>query len=1186
MSYEWLAPREAVLRRPDTHVGAVTVRKVTRVVLGPDGRSPRTVSAGVSPALEKIYDEIVTNAIDHRERDKHMTELRVDVHPESGTIVVTNNGKTAIPTGKWEGTDRHVPEVLFTELNAGSNLGEKNAHNVGGRNGVGGTVCNVLCKSFTIEVCNAEEGVRYVQTMTDNASCVPPPSISKYKLAKSRVRVSMLPDYERLGMPSDCMKNDDLRALLVGRAVDAAACTDASVFVNDAKVGPFKSLKAYAEAFGGTLLGQDRSQGEEGCYVHVVVTCGKEEKAEGDDEGTTGKDGLVPVVHSCFVNGVRCVGRLYDAVMAKLASPLTKQGVAERVATTMISEHVSVFVVSRMNTPRFGSQSKDVLDTPPSKFGFEVPDLTSVAKRIASLSCVQIHVKMRKDLDEGKAARKAMKAEGLGGRSARHVKKYERASEVGKGKQCTLWIPEGDSAKAMIVQGFAVTGRRHHGVYPLRGKILNVHDLTLVDAMKNAEVCDLMHILGLDPTKTYDAASVRKLPYRIMVTTDQDDDGSHIFGLVTTIFYRFFPSILECCPGFIQRFVTPVVKVSRCSSVDGRGGGRAAGGTERPLEFFSLSNYKMWVEEVQGGTLPRGLRASYYKGLGTNTNEEATHYFQNMTSYTKTAMHTAEATSCIRMAFAKDQASKRKEHVDSMTASSTHALYSEPTFSISDFVKEELSLFWMADNVRSIPSVVDGLKPSQRKVLFTVFGSATNAKHKVAQLAGEVAKRTNYHHGEQSLGEVAIKLAQTFQGSNNVNLLKPLGQFGNRHGEKPSQARYLYTAATPQARSLFRSEDDVVLSYLQDEGHTIEPSYYVPVLPTILVNGCEGIGTGYSTSVPPHAVKDVLGACRSACDHVALHGEPGEKGTRGQDGRDEEEETDGSRVVASSSLLVHLRRTVRLVPHVRGFRGSVVCKDNGTHMFKGIHEWTDERTLRILELPPGVKTNAVKEHLQDQACVEDVVSHSTGKDVDLVVKFATTPVPEGWEKLARLSSTLSTTNMHAFDASGRLRKYESTTEIVHEHAVQRLKAYRKRRDHMMSELASKMEATMRRISFLTRVVTRELDLVGTSRAVLREELGSHATELLSIPLDHITPEGVEEYRAKMRTYQSEWEAWEKLTSVDMWREDMDRLEEALRAEGLWEEEEAFQGKTKRAGEAPSLSGTKRERDGVSEWAGP
>lgn len=110
----------------------------------------------------------------------------------------------------------------------------------------------------------------------------------------------------------------------------------------------------------------------------------------------------------------------------------------------------------------------------------------------------------------------------------------------------------------------------------------------------------------------------------------------------------------------------------------------------------------------------------------------------------------------------------------------THLDQKDPKVTYSDFVNKELILFSMADLQRSIPSMVDGLKPGQRKILFCAFKRNLVKEFKVAQLSGYVSEHSAYHHGEQSLASTIIGMAQDYVGSNNINLLQPNGQFGTR----------------------------------------------------------------------------------------------------------------------------------------------------------------------------------------------------------------------------------------------------------------------------------------------------------------------------------------------------------------------------------------------------------------------
>ena len=1017
-----------------------------------------------------MFDEIVTNALDHKVRDAKMTELKISIESD-GTIVVYNNGLTCIPTTLWNGTDRHVPEILFTELSAGSNLGAKNSYNVGGRNGVGASITNILSKKFVISIGNVADGVQYDQCFEENAGKIHKRELAVYNKKKSFVSVTFLPDFARINMPTTM--SDGVRKLLIGRAVDASASTDATVHVNGTKIA-IKTFASYAEAFGGTVLGSDK------------VKCDEQEAGLGATVIVTTK--MDPPLQICFVNGVRCTGTLLNAVLHNLGQALLakKDALPERQIKNMLSECISVFVTARVNTPNWTGQAKDVLDTPVAKFGFDVPKCKLLAKRIEALDIVKAQVEMRRSLADGKAAKKALRE--TGGKNTNKIKKYEKATDVGKGKQCTLWIAEGDSAKAMIVAGFQVTGRRHNGVYPLRGKLLNVYDMTAADALKNTEVSELISILHLDPAKTYDTVSAKKLPYHLMVTTDQDDDGSHIFGLVLALFYRFFPSLLAVAPGFVRRFVTPVVKVWPTA--------RAA-----PLEFFALSAYRAWA-----ATHPNASSVAYYKGLGTNTNEEAIAYFSSMSTYAKTTLHTKACVDAMRVAFAKANAPERRELLRSKTAHDTHDLYSGTSFATSAFCIEELPLFWQADNLRSIPNAIDGLKPSQRKTVYTVLDGAASTKHKVAQLAADVAKKTNYHHGEAAMADVIVKLAQTFFGSNNLPLLIPKGQFGNRHGEKPSQPRYIFTMAQPYLADLFCKADGAILPYLVDEGMQVEPRIFVPTVPLLLINGSEGIGTGFSTSVPSHAVGDVVDRCRTICANgVDTPLDP-------------------------------------LLPFHHGFKGSTYVTDTSVE-FMGDYDWLNETTVRITELPPGVKTNALKDTLIDLECIDDVVNFSTGENVDLRVQFKT--VPSNVEKTLKLKTTVSVANIHAYDATGRLVKFTSTLDILRMHARVRLDFYVERRRCLLEKAQKELGMLEAKIAFVEAVVAGEIDVFHTKRSVLKTLLGENATELLAISLDHLNLDGVAEFKAKMSAKQGEIADITAMTPQTSWLADLDALEKKL-----------------------------------------
>lgn len=455
------------------------------------------------------------------------------------------------------------------------------------------------------------------------------------------------------------------------------------------------------------------------------------------------------------------------------------------------------------------------------------------------------------------------------------IPKLDDANFAGtsRGRECTLILTEGDSAKSLAIAGLSVVGRDFYGVFPLKGKLLNVREASHKSITANAEIQNIVRIMGLEYGKKY--TDTKGLRYgHLMIMADQDHDGSHIKGLVLNFLHHFWPTLLSI-PGFLKEFITPIVKaVPNTSTLKklkkaGTFGNMthttiqnntpSADGT---LTFFTLPEYTNWKRANSGTS---GYQVKYYKGLGTSTAAEAKSYFSDLDLHALTfEMDNPEETgedadNLINLAFSKKRADDRKQWLMAYQPGS-YVDYGVDKMLVSEFVHKELILFSVADNIRSIPSLVDGLKPAQRKVLFACFKRNLKQDIKVAQLAGYVSEHAAYHHGEASLNSTITGMAQDFVGSNNVPLLVPSGQFGTRlmGGQDAASARYIFTRLSPITRLIFHPDDDKLLSYLDDDGVSIEPEYYLPIIPLILVNGAEGIGTGWSTSIPNHNPLEII----------------------------------------------------------------------------------------------------------------------------------------------------------------------------------------------------------------------------------------------------------------------------------------------------------------------------------------
>lgn len=312
-------------------------------------------------------------------------------------------------------------------------------------------------------------------------------------------------------------------------------------------------------------------------------------------------------------------------------------------------------------------------------------------------------------------------------------------------------------------------------------------------------------------------------------------------------------------PGFLQQFITPIVKVTK---------------GKKSETFFTIPQYEEWKEET--GNNGKGWKIKYYKGLGTSTAADAKEYFSNLdlheVGFERISLDVKEEEEVVAMAidplefdgqeqdngnkivvpdkstsygeglidmvFNKKRANDRKDWLQQFEKD-TYLNYSDAQkgagVKYSQFINEEYILFSRADCERSIPHVMDGFKPSQRKVLFACFKRKLKDEIKVAQLSGYIGEHSAYHHGEASLHTTIINMAQTYVGSNNINLLTPSGQFGTRRmgGKDHASPRYIFTMLEKITRAIFHPDDDELLNYLHDDGVSIEPDYYMPVIPMV-----------------------------------------------------------------------------------------------------------------------------------------------------------------------------------------------------------------------------------------------------------------------------------------------------------------------------------------------------------------
>ena len=1068
-SVQKLTHIEHILKRPDSYVGPVEQGTEPYWIL--DGSTFTKKNLKYSPALLKIFDEILVNAIDRNSlHPKQVSSISVAIDKETGSVTIENNGPLGgISVKMHEKEGLWNPELVFGHLLTSTNYDDTQKRIVGGRNGYGAKLANIYSTDFSVIIKDHETKQTYTQKWSKNMTICDPPKIKKHSGATSSVSITFTPEWKRFGMSK---MDDTIYNIFQKRVWDANICTTQNCKVKfNGDVLPKQNFEAYAKM-------------HEGVQEVASVAGDRWSVCIGPSE-----NGLEQV---SFVNGICTMkgGTHVDHVANHIANGIIEDMAKKiKLKPQQVKNAFTIFVKATLENPTFSSQVKSECTSKTPDFGskFEPPKnfvknvlKTGIADELTALS----KFKEMKELKKTDGARKS-KITG--------IPKLDDANKAGTAQsgKCTLIVTEGDSAKTLAVAGLSVVGRDHYGVFPLRGKCKNVRDSSVAQLTSNQEFNDLKKILGLQQGKEY--TSVSELRYgRLMIMTDADNDGSHIKGLILNMIHYFWPSLLKL--NFVVSMVTPIIKATKGSDTK---------------SFYTDSAFRTWY-----GSGKQGWKIKYYKGLGTSTSAEAREYFKKIQDLTvKFDMDTMTDDSIV-LAFDKKKADARKSWLLESTAKDANQLevpYGDvKQLDITDFVHKDLVNFSLADLKRSIAHVADGLKPSQRKVMYSCFQKNLTTEMKVAQLAAYVAEKSAYHHGEVSLAETIVKLANDYTGSNNINLLEPCGQFGTRlmGGKDASQTRYIFTKLTKEARKLFDPKDDAILNYLDDDGRSIEPDFYMPTLPMVLVNGTEGIGTGFSCYVPPFNPVDIKENIKRVLDGEEL---------------------------------------VPMKPWFRGFKGKVYKDEGGLWVTEGVYRDTGSR-LKVTELPPGRWTQDYKEYLDglvEKKMITSYTNNSTTEDVDFEI-FGYSG--KDLVKDLKMRKTFHVSNMHLFHPVKGINRYGSPEEILQDFVELRLEHYKKRKAHLIKVLEARAIMCDHKSKFVSMVIEEELIVFKRKKVDLEKEMSSifpkidgNMDYLLNTKTVEYTQERVEALMKEASQAKRELEVMLKTSHIDMWRMDIKNM---------------------------------------------
>ena len=1106
--YEKKNPIEHCLLRPDMYVGSTRLRKVDEYVAekSKDG-TYKIVWKNIrsSPAILRVFIEILSNAIDNVQRSKNTdtpcTKIKVTIDEETGETSVWNDGDIIpVEIHKEEGCYNHT--LIFGHMLTGSSYNDEEERMIAGRNGLGGKLTSIFSQKFEVQGYDPSVKKLFTQVWTNNMRTVTEPVLRKRTFDKGFTHVKWTPDFKLFGLKK---YTKDIIELYTRHVLDAAMLSNVSVYLNGT-ILPVKSITQYSGLYK-SLTDEKLLIKTKNCTV--LVTPSMESQIVS------------------FVNGIytRLGGQHVDAWTEKIFRPIVnkfngkskKSKSSPKININDVKQFFRLFIVSNVIRPEFDGQEKNKLESPAVKAVVKKNQINyickwSVMEKIEDVIRAKEMIVLRKV----ERKKKNVKIEGL-----------DPANNAG-GKHshlCSLFICEGLSAKTYVVAGintgvYGKAGRDWFGVLPVTGKVLNVRNATPSSIAANKVIVSLIQALGLKHGLDYRLEkNFKTLRYgKVILIADSDCDGIHIEGLLLNFIHVLFPTLLLRNVPYVVSMKTPIVRVFKK-------------GKTKDLLFYDERRFNQYLKESK-----TKVNAKYYKGLGTTREEDVPDTFGS-----KMVEYCNDTTTGDNMnkVFHKKYSDARKLWLGRYDPDQeTFSLDKQSKIckmGLSNFLNNEMIKFSHADCARSIPSGIDGLKESQRKILYAVRKRKLNFNGKslkVAQLSGYTAEHSNYHHGEQNLQDTIVGMASGFVGSNNIPLLYPDGGFGSRlaGGKDAASARYIFTKKEELTDYIFRIEDDPLLTPVNDDGDLVQPEFYIPIIPMILVNGCTGIGTGWSCTVPCFNPIDIIDSIKEWIDN---------------DGEVMLEDPDTNEVCCMLP---------DLVPWYRGFKGTIEpCGDNRFKTQGILSRGSKRDTVEITELPIGMWTNKFKESCEDLLTnkkLKRIKNYSGTQNVHFIL----TESPDGIScniTNMKLHSYLYTSNMVLFNEKDQLKKFTSPQEIIDTFCVVRLRYYHLRKEYQIKSLQQKLKIIGNKSKFIKEVIEKTIPLAEKDESTIitqleeknydKDPIENNYNYLLKLPLRSLTTDKVRKLNQDIKKLKQTLSILKNTKVESIWLKELNEL---------------------------------------------
>lgn len=1098
-NYDRMTHKQHIMSVTDTYVGSdEKIPRMTNVLVTDPTLRIVPSNIDLPEAVEHLFIEILSNASDNALRSKKagLDPGVIQIRADSRAVTIRNGGIT-IPIEMHPTEGIYAPQMIFGCLLTSSNYDKDKDRDGCGRNGYGAKLVNIFSKTFQVRVGDSERGLSYEQLWMNNMDDVYEPTIERYN-GPNYVEIAYELDFGRFGY--DEYPNEAL--CLFGRhAADTSLSTGVGVEFNGIRFD-FSDIKSYSK------LLFDKS------VKNLIV------------ESPQLKVCLLDTPHdsriiSCVNGKMTSDGGVHvEAVMEVISKKLLAiVNIDDKMKLTIanLRPHLSLIVICQIPNPKFSSQTKTCLKSPKPKFEISDKDFKRIT-RWDLIGCLQSAI-------DAKAIQALSKTNG---KKSKHVDVItaQDANEAGhtRSRECILYVTEGKSAAGYANQLINLTpnGRDTIGFFPMKGKPLNVMNANPLQISKNEEITNLKKLLGLTEGLDYTIDknfSTLRYGY-FVILADSDDDGKHIVGLILNLFHCRFPSLLQ--RGYVLFMRTPILRAKHGSITE---------------KFYRNVDYQQWKASTPNHDK---WHIKYYKGLASSTNKDIAEDYLDPRNVV--CMYDDYAPDYINLAFHSKLTEMRKQWIAAHTEVHFEMVDILP---ISSFVNTELVEFAIANVARSIPRFLDGLKNSQRKALWTSFdrwpkrcAPKESEQMKVSQFANRASDFTDYRHGEVSMCDTIVYMAQSYTGTNNVQLFQEDGQFGNRTNTEAGSSRYIFTRPSAILPYIFRKDDDPILTLLaaDEVGKFIEPVTLLPIIPMQLINGALGIGTAWSTFIPNFNPIEVLREIR-----VVLNG--------------------GS--------------SAELIPWYRDYTGTISLKvkstrvkdsigvsldeedplgddeehilptDKITVLIEGRYHMEPNGVIRVTEIPIGRSYVSYETWLKALLADKKISDYSIDSRTD-----GTSFSIRGWQgginlKELRLIKNVGISNMVMLDNNDKPMRYTSSSSIIEDFVATRLPYYQLRKDAVLFKLQEKIDAANMKIRFIKAIVDKEIIVEGQSKANVLAQMSTMGipNELLKgTSFIDITSDEVANRQLKVEAIVREYNRLASISPTGTWLGELDEFE--------------------------------------------